>query len=243
MYTESFYITQPVGNNVFSYQERTNKQLFVPSLKSISDFSEIELTDEITFEDYNFDGKLQGYSGLRNFYEWDWQGKKLYLFDNHNHAYYFWYLSRQQGLIQDNSLLYHIDEHADTRDPGEYLMKPESHDLENVFAYTNYYLNVGNYIVPAEKEGLIWETVQIRSEAAIMEYQKWCFDLLEQGKSIILNLDLDFFSPWLDYIDSDLKKEVILDIAQKADIITVCTSPFFIEQSKAVEVFQDIFWK
>jgi hypothetical protein len=58
---------------------------------------------------------------------------------------------------------------------------------------------------------------------------------------VVLNLDLDFFQPDLDYIDYELKKKVILDIAKKADIITVSTSPFFIDQNLAVKVFKDIF--
>jgi hypothetical protein len=52
---------------------------------------------------------------------------------------------------------------------------------------------------------------------------------------------LDFFEPELDFIDYNLKKQVILDIAQKADLITVCTSPYFINQERALEVFKDVF--
>ncbi|MDR0771974.1 MAG: hypothetical protein LBF15_02780 [Candidatus Peribacteria bacterium] len=58
---------------------------------------------------------------------------------------------------------------------------------------------------------------------------------------IILNLDLDFFEPNLDYIDYDLKKKFILEVADKADLITVATSPFFINQELALKVFKDIF--
>jgi len=76
----------------------------------------------------------------------------MYLVDNHNHVFYFWYLARNQGIITDNALLYHVDEHADTRDPREYLLRPDSENLQKVFEYTNFFLNVGNYIVPAEKE-------------------------------------------------------------------------------------------
>jgi len=43
MYHDSFYITEAVGNNAFSYEKRKNKQLFVPSLKSIESFDEVEL--------------------------------------------------------------------------------------------------------------------------------------------------------------------------------------------------------
>ncbi|USN58289.1 MAG: hypothetical protein H6767_08515 [Candidatus Peribacteria bacterium] len=49
-------------------------------------------------------------------------------------------------------MLYHIDEHSDMRDPEEYLLKPDSLDMQKVYEYTNYFLNVGNYIIPAQQE-------------------------------------------------------------------------------------------
>lgn len=58
MYEKDFYITEPVGNNAFSFEKRSNKKLFVPSLKRIEHFDEIELLqdqEKITFEDYDFD--------------------------------------------------------------------------------------------------------------------------------------------------------------------------------------------
>jgi hypothetical protein len=60
-------------------------------------------------------------------------------------------------------------------------------------------------------------------------------------KNIILNLDLDFFAPEMDYIDYNTKKEMILHIASQSKLITVASSPFFIDQNLAVKVFQDIF--
>lgn len=105
MYHKSFYITEAVGNNAFSYEKRNNKKLFVPSLKRIGDFDEVELlrpvsphpnplpwgrgdelqninNQKITFEDYDFDGVLQTCYGLKNLYEYNsllnplpWQGK------------------------------------------------------------------------------------------------------------------------------------------------------------------------
>ncbi len=85
-------------------------------------------------------------------YELEWKSKKVYIVDNHNHVFYFWYLARSQGLISDAAILYHVDEHADMRDPEKYLLKPDSQDLQKVFEYTNFFLNVGNFIVPAMKE-------------------------------------------------------------------------------------------
>jgi len=79
----------------------------------------------------------------------------MYLFDNHNHALYFWYLARHQGKIGNNNLLIHIDEHSDMRDPENYISQEETQDLEKVFDYVNFTLNVGNYIIPAQKEGIV----------------------------------------------------------------------------------------
>jgi len=246
MYTQNFYITENVWNNAFSFSDRKNPKLFVPALKKIESFEEINLltgnSEKITFEEYDFDDVMQQCFGLKNLYEMKWKWKKIYLVDNHNHVFYFWYLARKQGIISDNSLLYHIDEHADTRDPEKYLLKPDSRDLQKVFEYTNFFLNVGNYIIPAEKEWLIWKTIQIRSDDSLKKYVSWDYQKYEkEGRNIILNLDLDFFEPELDYIEYELKKQVILDIAKRADLITVCTSPYFINQERAIEVLRDIF--
>ena len=56
-----------------------------------------------------------------------------------------------------------------------------------------------------------------------------------------MNLDLDFFASELDFIDFELKKKVILDAFEKASYVTVCTSPFFVDQGLAVEKFKEIF--
>ena len=232
-----FYLSENLGNNAFSFEERKNKKLWVPELVQWQN-TDIELWNKVVFEDYDFDDKLSTNFGLKNFYKISWKGKDIYLFDNHNHAYYFWYLARSEGVIWDNNTLIHVDEHADTRDPGEYLMKPKSYDLDEVFHYTNYVFNVGNYIIPAEKEGIIEKTIQVRNTQNLEDY----LDLRSTlGSEIILNLDLDFFQPDLDFIDYDLKKKVVLDAAEKAKVITVATSPFFINQELAIRVFKDIF--
>ena len=232
-----FYLDEPKGNNAFSFEQRKNKKLWVPKLIE-AEIWDIELWDEVVFEDFGFDDQLSTNTGLKNFYKIKWKQKDIYLFDNHNHAYYFWYLARNQNIIWDDNTLVHIDEHADTRDPGEYLMKPDSQDLQKVFHYTNYVYNVGNYIIPAQKEGLISKTIQVRNTYNLEEY----LDLRSTlGENIILNLDLDFFQPDLDFIDYDLKKKVVLDAAKKAKVITVATSPFFINQDLAIKVFKDIF--
>ncbi len=248
MYSKPFYIEDNIWNNALSFLGReestwNKSKLYVPNLVKITDFSEIKLLEEnderITFQDFWFDDKLSTNFGLENFYEIDWNSKKIYLFDNHNHALYFWYLAKDNWVVKDNSLLYHVDEHADYRDAEEEIKQT---DLESIFNYTNFSkINVGNYIIPAENQGLIWKTVQIRSEQELQNYID--NDINTEKQTIILNVDLDFFQPDLDFIDFEMKKKVVLDIAAKADVITVATSPFFIDQKLALEVFEDLFYK
>lgn len=237
MYNKWFFIEKPVWNNALSYEKRKLKKLYVPSLKKIDNLDEICLWDEIAFSDFDFDGNLIEQVWLKNFYEISWKNKTIYLFDNHNHAYYFWYLARKNNIIWNNNLLIHIDEHSDLRDPWVYQTRDETNDLQKVFDFTNFTLNVWNYIIPAQKEGIIKDFIQIRSEFNLLEYLQnpptW--------EDIICNLDLDFFEPNLDFIDYDLKKKVVIDACEKARVITICTSPFFIDQSLALDVFFDIF--
>ncbi len=239
MYKKPFYITDCVWNNALSFSKRENKKLFVPSLIEISDFSQIELWDEVVFEDFDFDNHLVSAKWLKNFYKITWQGKNIYLFDNHNHALYFWYLAKSEGIIWENNILYHVDEHADTRIPEKIISYNDTKDLQKIFDYTNFLVNVWNYIVPAVENNLLQEVVQIRSENDLLSYN---FEKKET-LPVILNLDLDFFEPNLDYIDYELKKKVVLDIAKKAKVITVATSPFFIDQELALKVFKDLFYE
>lgn len=241
MYKKSFYITWKKWNNAFSYNKRKNKKLYVPSIIELSNINKVELQidkDKIAFEEFDFDWVLQTCYWLKNFYRIAWKDKEIILFDNHNHAFYFWLEAKSNWIINSNSTLFHIDEHADTREPDIYLSKEEANDLQKIFDYTNNDLNVWNYIIPAQKIWIVKDIIQIRNETNLNDYISWEYKL---DWEVILNLDLDFFSRELDYIDYNLKKQVIIDIASRAKIITVASSPFFINQELALKVFKDIF--
>ena len=158
----------------------------------------------------------------------------MVIFDNHNHAFYFWYEARKNGYIHDGTTLIHIDEHSDLREPASYAFDRE--DLANIYAYTNEVLEVGNYIRPAERDGLIGKTHLILTGHALSEY-----DTIPLSDDLILNLDLDFFEPRLDDIPFELKKRAILHFASQAHLITVATSPFFIDQKLAIETLHRLF--
>jgi len=237
MYSSPFFITDPVGNNIFCFDEVSEPRLYVPSLLVGNRYAP-QLGREIAFRDRDFHGNMQLKAWLKNFYHFLWNGIPLYLFDNHNHAFYFWYRAYHDGIFTPWATLYHVDEHADMRTPDILLDRNDSQNLQKVFQYTNFVLNVGDYIVPALENGLFREVVQIRSEYDVQNYQKNTKKSWEK----VLNLDLDFFEPELDYIDYNLKKSVIREIASQAKLITVCTSPFFIDQTLALRVFEDIFF-
>lgn len=243
MYNKWFFIESPVWNNEFSFDKRQNKKLFVPEIIEAKSFDEIKFQDDlekIAFEDFDFDDKLSTNYWLKNFYRFQMWWKEVVLFDNHNHAFYFWYEARSRKIIWNKNLLIHIDQHADTRDNDKIISKSDSKNLEKVFDFTNFVLNVWDYIIPAQKEGIIENVVQIRNTKNLEDYLQ-NFSNKKNNSKIILNLDLDFFASELDFIDFELKKKVILDAFEKASYVTVCTSPFFVDQRLAVEKFKEIF--
>ncbi len=234
MYKKPFYLTGRCGNNAFSYEERGSEpKLYVPSVIE-GTFGDVAEGDEVVFADKDDDGVLQNCKGLKHFVKTHFNGVPVVIVDNHNQVFYFWYEALKQGILQRGASLVHIDAHKDARVP-EVLF--EGGDLEAAFRYTNEVLNVGNYIIPAQKEGLVGEIQFVTGEAALEDAS---FTALGNK---ILNLDLDFFATDLDYIPFEKTKAFILEQAKTASLITVCTSPFFIDQDLAIRRLVDIFGK
>lgn len=235
MYQTPFYLTKPVGNNAFSYDLRTRKTLYVSSVIE-GDFHDVEIGDGVVFEDVDEKGVLQSCKGLRNFVRMEWEGIPLVVFDNHNHALYFWYEALSQGTVGAKNTLVHIDEHSDLWENTNNL--PNNPTLEQVFEFTAESCNVGNYIQPAIRSGIIEKVLRIEDSVGMEKYAAYS---AENDESIILNLDLDFFAPELDYISFEEKKRIILHFARQAKLITVATSPFFIDQKRAIAALGEAF--
>ena len=53
--------------------------------------------------------------------------------------------------------------------------------------------------------------------------------------------NLDIFSKDMDYIPYDLKVSKIKDLIKKSKVITIASSPFFIEQDYAIKVLKELF--
>lgn len=237
MYDQPFYLTGERGNNAFAFAKRGNEpRLFVPSICDGA-LSDLRVGEQIVFEDFDDDGELRSCKGLKNFVRAEWRGIPVIVVDNHNHVFYFWHEALAKKLIQRGATLVHIDQHKDARTPDVFFDGENLDDvnLEEVFNYTNEVLNVGNYIIPAQKNGLLGAVQFVTSEAAFDDKT-----FMNTGNKI-LNIDMDFFAPEMTYINFDRAKNFILEQAKTANIITIATSPFFIDQKLAIKRLLDIF--
>ena len=228
MYKERFTIRDNVSNNAFHFHERIHRELTVAPLKK-GTIHDVQTGEQIAFEDYDDEGSLRSCAGLKNFIVTNIGGAPAYIFDNHNHAFAFWCLEFSRGAFRKGATLIHIDQHKDTRVPVSFLEPELLTDPEKVFHYTNSELNVGNFIVPAQKAGLIERLIIIDSQTAMDE-----FDPETAAGDVLLDIDLDFFSRDMDYIENRKKVAFIKRIIPKAKVMTVATSPFFIEQERAI---------
>lgn len=231
-YRRAFILRGKRGNNAFSYEDRgTEPSLYVPSVIE-GTLEDVVEGEEVVFSDRDDEGFLQNCKGLKHFVKTKFNGVPVVIVDNHNHVFYFWYEALEQGILQRGANLVHIDAHKDARVP-EVLY--EGRTLEEAFRYTNEVLNVGNYIIPAQKEGLVGAVQFVTGEAALEDLS------FVEKENKILNVDLDFFAPDLDYIPFEKTKAFILEQARNAALITVCTSPFFIEQKLAIQRLLELF--
>ena len=223
-----FYIDKPTGNNIFSYKERENKKIYVPKLIEGS-LDDVSIGEEIVFNEIDEDIEIKA-KGLKNMIIYKYQDKDAYIFDNHNHAFYFWIKSLEKGNFTKGCKLVHVDQHKDTREPENYDVDIEN--IDDVFRYTNEVLNVGSFIKPALKHNIFSDVIIIDSS--------YGFDLEIEGE-FVLDIDLDIFSKDMDYIPYNLKVSKIKELIKRAKVITIASSPFFIDQDYAIKVLKELF--
>lgn len=223
-----FYIDRPIGNNKFSYEARNNKKIYVPKLIE-GTLEDVVIGDECVFNEIDEDREINAL-GLKNMVMYNFEGKDIYIFDNHNHAFYFWIKNLKNEQFTRGCKLVHVDQHKDMRTPENYDVNIA--DINDVFRYTNEILNVGNFIKPALEHNIFSEVIIIDSS--------YGFGLNIDGE-IVLDIDLDIFSKDMDYIPYDFKVSKIQELIKKAKVITIASSPFFIDQDYAIKVLKELF--
>ena len=228
-----FFIHDPLGNNAFSYPQRTNQKIFVAPLMP-GNLNDLAIGEEIAFSEME-EGREINRAGLKNFIYWNPGAKKhIFIFDNHNHAFFFWMYALKSRAFPPGLTLVHVDQHRDMREPQIPLIADhwQKLSLREAFDYTNFQLNVGNFLKPALALN-IFSGVQFIDRTEMFS--------THLPDHFILDLDMDVFSPVMNYIDEEFKIEKIRGYIARADFITISTSPFFMDQKIALQLIKKIF--
>lgn len=238
-YSKKHVLTEPLGNNAFAWQKREalyghSPTLSIPSLID-GTLDDINLWEDIVFEEME-DGVLRSCKGLQNFVRISESNQEILIFDNHNHALYFWIDAVRRWIIEKWFDVIHIDEHSDLWDnPHELQLERAIWDESYAWDFTNLYCNVGNYIQPALRCGLVANVIRIENEYQIDEYIEY-----NPQENTILNIDIDIFAPELDHIPKWKKIQIIKNLLKKVKYVTIATSPYFIDQWKAIQKLHEL---
>lgn len=225
-----FFIEDPVGNNAFSFTERRNRRIFVPPLITGS-LSDLKIGETIVFSEIE-SGQEHNLPGLDQFIFWQRNHQPIFIFDNHNHAFCFWIAAYRAGVFPAGLRLVHVDQHSDMREPAVFPNSLDEMTIPAAFEYTNFQLNVGNFIQPALRLGL-FKSVEIIDSSYSLSRR---FD-----EPIVLDIDVDFFADAMSYIRDSEKLAVIRSYLNIAQFVTIATSPYFISQQHAIDVIHNIF--
>ncbi len=232
-------LTEKLWNNAFAWEERVLKYkkspiLHIPSLIE-GNIWDIRMWDVVVFEEIEW-WKLKSCKGLQNFVN---ISPNITIFDNHNHALYFWLDSVRKWIVKTGFELIHIDEHSDLWDnENELNLEKSIENPEYAWEFTNLSCNVGNYILPAIESGIVGNIIRIENEYQMDTYMDYT-----PPENSILNLDLDIFAPELDHIPENKKIQIIKNLIPKVKYITIATSPYFIDQWKALQILKNILQK
>ena len=225
-----FYIEDPVGNNAFSFAERSNRRIFVPPL-ILGSLSDLQIGEATVFSEVET-GQEHNLPGLEQFIFWQRNHQPIFIFDNHNHAFCFWITAFRAGVFPAGLRLVHVDQHSDMREPTVYPKSLDEMTIPAAFDYTNFQLNVGNFIQPALRLGLFSSVEIIDSSYSLTR---------RLDEPIVLDIDVDFFADEMRYIRDSDKLDAIRSYLGIAQFVTIATSPYFISQQHAIDVIHKIF--
>ena len=262
-YAQSQIISSPIGNNAFVYNER--KELFgkaeivVPQLIE-GTVDDVQLGDCVVFSE-ELDGKVREFRGLsdlvciRNTWEPRLPRRPsgtphpkgtsslsltarndevvICVMDNHNHALYCWYRELLAGRIDKWLPLIHIDQHSDMNNPVGWIESEKEDDLDYIAEYVNEVCTIADFIQPALQTWLISQCLQVRTEYSLLAESR---KPKAEGVGYILDIDIDFWAPEMGIEEFDRTIEKTRQLIAGASLVTIATSPCFIEQERAVEI-------
>lgn len=231
-----FHLSKESANSQIS---NWTTPLWVAPIKKLSDYENLE----IDYGHFAFTENNEYFHWLKNFL---WIEKTdfppIFVFDNHNHATVFRY-----NIIYDKKInnieLIHIDQHSDNRENKNHLnLNRKENELEKVFNFCNQKCDVGNFIPPAIESGIITNQIQVRSTTTLQNLG------IEKYQNFILDIDLDFCLDWINRnkINQEsvkLLKDKFDEIWKYALLITIATSPYFLNQELAIKIVEELLTK
>lgn len=265
MYTKPIILSANTWNNSFSFDERVahlgKSEIVIPCVQEIESIDEIKLGSDTVFEEIDHQGNVRSCTWLAHIYKLLFPTEAtnsttpLYIFDNHNHALYF--RSRFATTIRkwEGIKLLHIDQHSDLKAPPSYMgeqpaqveqdgfinteyIHPQetTDDAQQRREYANYTCNVGNFIMPYLKAFPFTSFQRIKAEQELLNYNL----ALWMDDKLLLDIDLDFRAPEMSIGQYEETIEKTRELIAEASLVTIATSPYFLDQSKALEILQDL---
>lgn len=233
LYQKWFFLQWNYWNNSFSYQTRKLNNpdpcLYIPPMISWTQ-NELKIWEKTAIEEVN-NNKLISSPWLENFIYTNKNNQHIFVIDNHNHALFCWYYAYINYIIPKKTSLVHIDQHTDMNDNPYQIDLSKENNLSYIKQFVNYKCNVWNFIKPAIRSNIVKQPIQIVTEPALK-------DIFNNPpkEEFILDIDIDFRDPNLPNIDYEFKFKAVKTLISKAKVITIATSPFFINQELAINI-------
>jgi len=236
------YLTKPVGNNSLSYDKRkelwSNLKLFIPQLLDLWNIStkeelikildiHLKIGNKIVFEEVE-KWRLLSKFWLDKYLTFKFKSTHYAIFDNHNVALYFIWLSFFQ--TKQKLDLIHIDQHSDMWKPD--FIPAKISTLEELVNYTFEGINVGSYLIPTQQLGFVNNIFQVRTEYKALQLNK------DFASWKILNIDLDFWSENMATTEKSLNH--IKKLLPYSKLVLLATSPYFMDQHMALNLIRKL---
>ncbi len=227
-YSRACYLDSGVGNNAFSLERKPERERLMLTRLEIGLIGDLQCSSETSFQDYDSDVWMQcgGLEKAILSFEAD---MPIYVFDNHNHAFYGWIEALHAGVFSRGARLVHMDAHFDDAEPEH--VKVDLNDIEDVWKYTNETLQIASFIKPALELDVFDQVVNYVESADFTELPE-----IGADQEIILDIDLDVFCDEMSHVSWKQKLDVITHYLPQTKLITMATSPFFIDQQRAIDI-------
>jgi len=229
-YTSGRCLEEGIGNNAFSLEKKKGRSKLIITPLKIGGIDDLKVGKEIVFQDYDSEQWVEcvGLESSILCLDYDFP---IYIFDNHNHAFYAWCEAMKMNWVEKGSTLIHMDEHYDDQEPSNYRVDID--ELADVWRYTNEELQIATYIMPAIKKGLLRDCLNyVESREFGVRSSEF--------EDCVVNLDIDIFHQDMSHISWFEKMTVLKKYLSKTKLMTIATSPHFMDQKVAISQIKKI---